>query len=152
MTAEESAQLEYIKKHGLPEPCERMKIPTDKRHGWWRITDTEQLRSVLENLHVRGVRERELKRTFISMMQSMYERQGKLCIEEGQKDMTELSPCGEDVVIMEGGAPQPDVSGSFNLAIAQRVDLFLLEQVCLLFSFFFVIVNYIIYFYIDLSN
>lgn len=130
MTAEESVQLEYIKKHGLPKPCERKGIPVDKRYGWWRITDTDQLKTVLDNLHVRGARERELKRTFISTMQSMYERQGKLHIEEGQKEATELTVGGaEEIQMLEGGAPRPDSPGSWNPSIAQRVDMFLLEQV-----------------------
>lgn len=133
MTAEESTQLEYIKKHGLPKPCERKTIPVDKRYGWWRITDTDQLKTVLDNLHVRGARERELKRTFISTMQSMYERQGRLHIEEGQNDATELSVGGaEEIRMLEGGAPAPDLPGSWNPSVGQRVDLFLLEQVSLL--------------------
>lgn len=130
MTSEESLQVEYIKKHGLPKPCERKAIPPDKRYGWWRITDTNQLKEVLDNLHVRGVRERELKRNFVNIMQCMYERQGKLHIEEGHKDVTELSTSGgEDVQFMDFGAPAPETPGSWHPSVAQRVDLFLLEQV-----------------------
>lgn len=69
MTAEETAQMEYIKQHGLPKPCERKSIPMEERKGWWRITSIDLLKTVLENLHVRGARERELKRTFLSTMQ-----------------------------------------------------------------------------------
>lgn len=130
MTSEESLQVEYIKKHGLPKPCERKSIPTGKRYGWWRITDTDQLKEVLDSLHVRGVRERELKRNFVNIMQCMYERQGKLHIEEGHKDITELSNAGvEEVNFLECGAPTPDAPGSWHPSVAQRVDLFLLEQV-----------------------
>lgn len=130
MTSEESLQIEYIKKHGLPKPCERKSIPTDKRYGWWRIADTDQLKEVLDSLHVRGVRERELKRNFVNIMQCMYERQGKLHIEEGHKDVTELSAAGvEDINFLECGAPTPDAPGSWHQFVAQRVDLFLLEQV-----------------------
>lgn len=132
MTSEEILQVEYIKKHGLPKPCERSSIPADKRHGWWRIADTGQLREVLDNLHVRGVRERELKRNFASIMQCMYERQGKLHIEEGHRELTELSGVGgEDVRFLECGAPVPETTGSWHPSVAQRVDLFLLEQVSL---------------------
>lgn len=130
MTSEESLQVEYIKKHGLPKPCERKSIPLDKRYGWWRIFETEQLKEVLDHLHVRGVRERELKRNFVSIMQCMYERQGKLHIEEGHKEVTELSGAGgEDVQFLECGAPVPETPGSWHTSVAQRVDLFLLEQV-----------------------
>lgn len=131
MTAEESLQLEYIKKHGLPKPGERKAVPNHKRFGWWRILDTEQLKEVLDNLHVRGVRERELKRTFVSTMQSMYERQGKLLIEEGCKESTELTGMGgsEEVKYLVEGAPEPDSVGSWSQEVAHRIDLFLLEQV-----------------------
>lgn len=130
MTAEESEQLEYIKKHGLPKACERKSVPLDKRYGWWRITDTQVLKEAIDNLHVRGARERELKRTFASTMQLMYERPGQLFIEEGQKDATELTPVEHnDVQFMEEGVPYPDLPGAWSRGVAQRVDLFLLEQV-----------------------
>lgn len=130
MTPEESEQLEYIKKHGLPKSCERKSVPINKRYGWWRITDTQVLRDALDNLHVRGAREREMKRTFASMMQLMYERPGQLVIEDGQKEATELSlSSNDDIQFLEEGVPCPDAPGSWSRGVAQRVDLFLLEQV-----------------------
>ncbi|GJQ86804.1 hypothetical protein Trydic_g5593 [Trypoxylus dichotomus] len=131
MTAEESAQLEYIKKHGLPKSCERKIVPLDKRYGWWRVRSTEQLRDILDNLHVRGARERELKRTFVGVMQTMYEDQGRLHIEEGQKEATELISNENDEVEMVEGVevPAENVPLSWSPMVAQRVDLFLLEQV-----------------------
>ncbi|KAK5647311.1 hypothetical protein RI129_002203 [Pyrocoelia pectoralis] len=129
MTAEESAQLEYIKKHGLPKPCDRKKIPPEKRYGWWRVTDIETLKAMLESLHVRGARERELKRTFLTTMQCMYESQGKLHIDEGQKEATELSVNDEVCKMNVGNAPYPDEPGSWSQSVAHRVDMFLFEQV-----------------------
>lgn len=127
MTAEEGVQLEYIKKHGLPKPCERKSIPVEKRKGWWRVTDIEQLKTVLENLNVRGARERELKRTFLSTMQAMYERQGKLQIEEGQKEAIDLTASNLEEVPNED---TPDKAGAWCSMVAHRVDMFLFEQVC----------------------
>ncbi|KAF5304691.1 hypothetical protein FQA39_LY09468 [Lamprigera yunnana] len=129
MTAEESVQLEYIKKHGLPKPCDRKVIPLNKRFGWWRVKDTETLRLILENLHVRGARERELKRTFLSTMQCMYESQGKLHIEEGPKEATELFCNGGENITTIGDAPCSDEIGSWSQSVAHRVDTFLFEQV-----------------------
>lgn len=130
MTPDESEQLEYIKKHGLPKACERKSAPFSKRFGWWRIIDTQVLREALDNLHVRGARERELKRTFASMMQIMYERPGQLTIEEGQKEATELSLVPHpDVEFLEDGIPCADDLGAWSRGVAQRVDIFLLEQV-----------------------
>ncbi|XP_049817838.1 bromodomain adjacent to zinc finger domain protein 2B isoform X4 [Aethina tumida] len=129
MTPEESVQLELIKKHGMPASCTRMPVPKDKRYGWWRITEVDQLREVLDNLHMRGVRERELKRNFVNIMQTMYENQGRLHIEEGSKELSEFIAEQMDDVDYVEDAPRPDPPGSWNQSIAHRVDLFLLEQV-----------------------
>lgn len=77
-----------------------------------------------------GIRERELKRSFISIMQTTYDSQGKIIIEEGNKELTTLN--GEildEVTYTHGSAPAPDHPNSWNVHIAQRVDLALLEQV-----------------------
>nr|CAI5824465.1 unnamed protein product [Callosobruchus analis] len=136
MTAEEGAQLEYIKRHGMPAAGTKQGVPEAMRYGWWRITDTALLRKVLDNLHVRGVRERELKRNIISLMQTMYERQGNLVIEEGNKELTSLvgsgtgESQGEEIAVRRvHGAPAPDEPGAWNRTVAHRVDMFLMEQV-----------------------
>ncbi|CAH0551752.1 unnamed protein product [Brassicogethes aeneus] len=130
ITPEENVQLELIKKNGMPAACPKRSVPIDKRYGWWRILETSQLKEVLDNLHVRGVREREMKRGFITIMQAMYEGQGKIQIEEGNKELCEFS--GEnldEIEYVEGNAPKPDVRLAWSTAVAHRVDLFLLEQV-----------------------
>ncbi|VEN44392.1 unnamed protein product [Callosobruchus maculatus] len=136
MTAEEGAQLEYIKRHGMPAAGTKQNVPEEMRYGWWRITDTALLRRVLDSLHVRGVRERELKRNIISLMQTMYERQGNLVIEEGNKELTSLvggstgESQGEEIAVRRvHGAPAPDEPGAWNRTVAHRVDMFLMEQV-----------------------
>ncbi|XP_060523165.1 uncharacterized protein LOC132700053 isoform X3 [Cylas formicarius] len=130
MTAEERAQLEHIQRHGMPASGTKKSVPPEKRYGWWRVTSCEQLRELLDNLHVRGVRERELKRNFIVYMQSTYQRRGRLFIAEGDNELTELSGEHIDrVSYADVGAPAPDEPGSWNRAVAHRVDLFLLEQV-----------------------
>lgn len=80
MTQEESVLLELIKQNGLPEKVELASVPRQYRHGWWRIKDTEQLQNILDKLHARGIREKELKRTIQSTMQVMYETGGKVSI------------------------------------------------------------------------
>ncbi|KAG5873341.1 hypothetical protein JTB14_032315 [Gonioctena quinquepunctata] len=130
MTVDESAQLEHIKKHGMPRDSEKKSVPADKRYGWWRITDINQLREVLDNLQMRGVRERELKRSLISIMQTVYDKKGRLFIEEGCKELTNLE--GEqigEVSYVDGHAPLPDEAGAWSLPLARKMDLFLLEQV-----------------------
>ncbi|CAH1966841.1 unnamed protein product [Acanthoscelides obtectus] len=135
MSAEEGAQLEYIKRHGMPAAGSKKSVPEEMRYGWWRITDIALLSRVLDSLHVRGVRERELKRNIISLMQTMYERQGNLVIEEGNKELTSLvgstgESQGEEVAVRRvHGAPAPDEPGAWSQTVAQRVDMFLMEQV-----------------------
>jgi hypothetical protein len=53
---------------------------TELRRGWWRITDGDQLRTILENLHSRGVRERELKRILSKYIEHTVECSGKVTI------------------------------------------------------------------------
>jgi hypothetical protein len=53
---------------------------TELRRGWWRITDEDQLRTILENLHSRGVRERELKRILSKYIEHIVECSGKVTI------------------------------------------------------------------------
>ncbi|CAG9766317.1 unnamed protein product [Ceutorhynchus assimilis] len=129
MTSEESAQLEYIKKHGKPSSANKKQVPNEKRYGWWRMKSLDQLRELLDNLHVRGVRERELKRSFLLTMQQMYNK-GKLVIEEGHPELTELRGENiEGVCMVEGDVPMPYEPGWWSKATAHRVDMFLLEQV-----------------------
>lgn len=75
-------------------------------------------------------------------MQITYDSQGKIIIEEGNKELTTLNgDVLDDVNYAQGNAPAPDQLGAWNVNIAQRVDLALLEQVslsdnCLLNIFF----------------
>lgn len=85
---------------------------------------------------MRGCRERELKRTFHSSMQSMYESAARIHIEEGNKASIELTtPAPADMmegamhVEMEYGVPVMDKNGEWNRAVGERVDLSVLEQV-----------------------
>jgi hypothetical protein len=54
---------------------------TELRRGWWRITDEDQLKTILEYLHSRGVRERELKRILSKYIEHTAECSGKVTID-----------------------------------------------------------------------
>lgn len=63
-------------------------------------------------------------------MQATYDSQGKIVVEEGDKDATNMNgDVLNEVMYTHGNAPAPDQPGSWNVSIAQRVDLALLEQV-----------------------
>ncbi|KAF1453614.1 Bromodomain adjacent to zinc finger domain protein 2B, partial [Pygoscelis papua] len=54
-----SAAVEVAKPVDYPNP---KPIPEEMRYGWWRITDPEDLKSLLKVLHLRGIREKALQK------------------------------------------------------------------------------------------
>lgn len=51
---------------------------SDLRRGWWRITEEEDLYKIIECLHGRGYRERELKRMLSRYLDDGLETGGKV--------------------------------------------------------------------------
>ncbi|NWQ77894.1 BAZ2B protein, partial [Columbina picui] len=54
-----SAAVEVAKPVDYPNP---KLIPEEMQYGWWRITDPEDLKSLLKVLHLRGIREKALQK------------------------------------------------------------------------------------------
>ncbi|XP_066046627.1 bromodomain adjacent to zinc finger domain protein 2B isoform X11 [Chamaea fasciata] len=54
-----SATAEVAKPVDYPNP---KPIPEEMQYGWWRITDPEDLKSLLKVLHLRGIREKALQK------------------------------------------------------------------------------------------
>ncbi|KAF1481204.1 Bromodomain adjacent to zinc finger domain protein 2B, partial [Pygoscelis antarcticus] len=54
-----STAVEVAKPVDYPNP---KPIPEEMRYGWWRITDPEDLKSLLKVLHLRGIREKALQK------------------------------------------------------------------------------------------
>ncbi|NXA41673.1 BAZ2B protein, partial [Eudromia elegans] len=54
-----SAAVEVSKPVDYPNP---KPIPEEMQYGWWRITDPEDLKSLLKVLHLRGIREKSLQK------------------------------------------------------------------------------------------
>ena len=100
----------------------------DLRYGWWRITDVDTFQELLEHLHSRGVREKELKRTTWATMESFLAVTGKIHVDPGNVAATDLSDDGEED---DESAPVPktDDPDSWSEQVAMRVDAQLLEQV-----------------------
>ncbi|CAG2054337.1 unnamed protein product [Timema podura] len=78
LTPEEMVQLEQLKKTGPLEPTEPKPVPYELQRGWWRIMDEDQVRTILGNLHSRGVRERELKRVINKYIDTSMDSSGKV--------------------------------------------------------------------------
>ncbi|XP_014299017.1 bromodomain adjacent to zinc finger domain protein 2B isoform X5 [Microplitis demolitor] len=125
LTQDEATQLEYLKVNGLPQPGEAKPVPKDLRYGWWRITDVDTFQELLEHLHSRGVREKELKRTTWATMESFLAVTGKIHVDPGNISATDLHIEGED----ETEVPRPDDPNDWSETTALRVDAQLLEQV-----------------------
>ncbi|KAL0809669.1 hypothetical protein ABMA28_011189 [Loxostege sticticalis] len=127
MSQEELQQLECCKRQGLPARLKGNFVPKELRHGWWRITEPDQLKDLMEALHPRGVRERELHAAFVQHLPTV---NNKISIDKGDILSTELSISHLDRVIAQGsGFPSPDAAGSFSASAARRIDMQLLHAV-----------------------
>uniref|UniRef100_A0A2A4J0U6 Histone acetyltransferase n=1 Tax=Heliothis virescens TaxID=7102 RepID=A0A2A4J0U6_HELVI len=125
MSAEEVEQLENCKVNGLPKKVEGNFVPRELRHGWWRITETDQLRELMDSLHPRGVRERELHASLTSHLPTV---NNKLHIDKGDTLGTELCVSHLDRVIAQnGGFPSPDAE--YSAHTQRRLDMQLLNMV-----------------------
>lgn len=117
MTPDEQQMLEEVKINGLPKRKEKNFVQRELRHGWWKINEVECLNEVVQCLHVRGVRERELR---VNLLQTL-------------TDSIDLStPC--HVANLRSPPPckgyiDPDPFNAWNPQVARRVELALLDQV-----------------------
>uniref|UniRef100_A0A0C9RUY8 BAZ2B_1 protein n=1 Tax=Fopius arisanus TaxID=64838 RepID=A0A0C9RUY8_9HYME len=129
LTQDEAAQLEYLKVHGLPPPGEAKPVPEDLRYGWWRISDVDTFQELLEHLHSRGVREKELKRTTWATMESFLAVTGRIHVDPGNTAATDLGADDEEEEDEEDEVSRPDNPADWSETVAVRVDAQLLEQV-----------------------
>ncbi|XP_039748023.1 bromodomain adjacent to zinc finger domain protein 2B-like isoform X5 [Pararge aegeria] len=126
MSPEELEQLEHCKMHGMPVKIEGSYVPKDLRYGWWRITEEEQLKHLLDSLHPRGVRERELHAAFIHHLATL---NNKLYIDHGDGGSQLCATPAERLLAQSGGYPTPDEPNTFCAVTARRVDMQLLATV-----------------------
>ncbi|XP_060808799.1 uncharacterized protein LOC106129494 [Amyelois transitella] len=126
MSPEELQQLEKCKLQGLPRKVEGSHVDREHRHGWWRITQPEEVKQLMSALHTRGVRERELHAA-LSQLPTV---NNKIYIEKGDTASTELTVSHLDrAVAQNGGFPRPDSPNSYSASAAQRADMQLLKTV-----------------------
>ncbi|KAM3955970.1 LOW QUALITY PROTEIN: uncharacterized protein ACR2FA_010081 [Aphomia sociella] len=103
MSPEEMEQLENCKINGLPKKVEGNYVPRELRHGWWRITEPDQLKDLMDALHPRGVRERELNAAFVQHVPTV---SNKLYIEKGDMSRTEFSVSHCERALSQSGVEQ----------------------------------------------
>ncbi|TRY82484.1 hypothetical protein DNTS_029964 [Danionella cerebrum] len=85
---------DFPRNHDHPEP---QPIPEDKLLGWWKVTDIEELKALVNALHSRGVRERALQK----QLQKAMELIAQTCNKNREVAVMEVSDLDEGQVSVE---------------------------------------------------
>ncbi|XP_051562139.1 bromodomain adjacent to zinc finger domain protein 2B-like isoform X6 [Myxocyprinus asiaticus] len=86
--------LDHPRNHDNPEP---LPIPEDKLLGWWKVTDMEKLKALVNALHSRGIRERALQK----QLQKSMELIAQTCNKNREVAVMEVSELDEGQVSMD---------------------------------------------------
>ncbi|XP_054280397.1 bromodomain adjacent to zinc finger domain protein 2B isoform X2 [Macrosteles quadrilineatus] len=133
LTPEEQQQLQHCKIHGLPRPAPAKPIPHELRCGWWRITETAVVQQLVENLHTRGAREKELRRSItrpaLDQHAQVWNSILKSCVRPGSSATVLTVSEEEGASGLPAQVPPRDNPEDWNFAVALRVDMAVLEQV-----------------------
>lgn len=117
MSPDEQKMLDDVKLNGMPKRLMANFVPRELRHGWWKINELDVVNEIIQSLHVKGVRERELR---VNLLQALTE----------SIDLS--TPC--PIANLRSPPPakgyiDPEPMNAWNPAIARRVELSLLDQV-----------------------
>ncbi|XP_062235986.1 bromodomain adjacent to zinc finger domain protein 2B isoform X4 [Platichthys flesus] len=101
--------------HPMPRP-----IPEELLTGWWRVSDIEQLRNLVNALHSRGFREKGLQR----QMQKYLEIIPQVCTKHRDVAMIELRDLEESQVSVESvrGWCVEEQAMEMDIAVLQQVE------------------------------
>lgn len=117
MTAEEQEAVEEVKKNGFKRSVESTYVPRDLRHGWWKISEIEDMNSVIKSLHTKGVREKNLRQNLLSALSESI-------------DLTIPCPVSNPrAPPTPSGYLEPEAFNAWNPRVARRVEQQLLDQV-----------------------
>ncbi|XP_052415325.1 bromodomain adjacent to zinc finger domain protein 2B isoform X12 [Carassius gibelio] len=86
--------LEHPRNHDHPEA---LPIPEDMLLGWWKVTDMEELKALVNALHSRGIRERALQK----QLQKSMELIAQTCNKNREVAVMEVSELDEGQVSVE---------------------------------------------------
>ncbi|XP_076309038.1 bromodomain adjacent to zinc finger domain protein 2B-like isoform X1 [Tachypleus tridentatus] len=121
LQAQQSLLSEKLNQYATPRA-----IPKEYQKGWWTINDVEQLKSFLNSLHPRGVRERHLQK-------QLQKHFNYVChaFTQGQQKAAdlEISDTDRESCTKSGGAPDSDKEDQWSPEVSLRVDLAILEHV-----------------------
>lgn len=101
--------------HPIPRP-----IPEEMLTGWWRVSDIEELRALVNALHSRGIREKGLQR----QMQKYLEIIPQVCTKHKDVAMIELRELEESQVSVESvrGWCVEEQAMEMDIAVLQQVE------------------------------
>uniref|UniRef100_A0A8C7MV99 Bromodomain adjacent to zinc finger domain 2B n=1 Tax=Oncorhynchus kisutch TaxID=8019 RepID=A0A8C7MV99_ONCKI len=111
------AMMEVPKHSDHPTPRH---IPEEMLSGWWRVSDIEELRSLVESLHSRGVREKVLHRQVHKYMELI----PQVCTKHRDAAMIELCELEESQVSVESvrGWCVEEQAMEMDIAVLQQVE------------------------------
>lgn len=112
-----SPALELPKSLDHPTPWP---IPEEMLTGWWRVSDIEELKAVVEALHSRGIREKGLQR----QIQKYIEIIPQVCTKHKDVAMIELRELEESQVSVESvrGWCVEEQAMEMDIAVLQQVE------------------------------
>lgn len=117
MTSEEQEAVEEVKRNGVKKPLEASHVSKDMRHGWWKISEIEDMNSVIKSLHTKGVREKNLRQNLLSALGESI-------------DLTVPCPVSNPRAPPTlNGFVEPEAFNAWNPRVAKRVEQQLLDQV-----------------------
>lgn len=117
MTNEEQEAVEEVKRNGIKKSLEASHVSKDMRHGWWKISEIEDMNSVIKSLHAKGVREKNLRQNLLSALSESI-------------DLTVPCPVSNPrAPPAPNGFVEPEAFNAWNPRVAKRVEQQLLDQV-----------------------
>lgn len=112
-------KLETQKDEHYAEP---VKIPLEYQFGWWRITDPAQIRCLMDSLHDRAIRERNLHKHLTKYHSYIT---AKCKVNAAEFDVTELDR--KIFEVCSFGAPRD--TGRYSKEAALRLDIAVLGEI-----------------------
>lgn len=118
MTPEEQQAVEEFKISGIFKKTTNPSfVGKDYRHGWWKISEIDDINCLIKNLHVKGLREKNLRQSLLSALTESI-------------DLTTQCPLSNPrAPPSTSGFVEPVAFNAWNPRIAKRVEQTLLDQV-----------------------
>lgn len=117
MTLEEQEIVDEVKKNGVKKLAETALVPKDLRHGWFKISEIEDMNNIIKSLHPKGVREKILRQNLLSALSESIDLTVQCTVSNARAPPP------------PNGFIEPEAFNAWNPRIAKRVEQQLLDQV-----------------------